>query len=57
VDWSEQRYHLAGALGAAVLDRALQAGWVVRRPNGRAVDVTDAGQRALRQSLGLQDVA
>jgi len=57
VDWSEQRYHLAGALGAAVLDRALQAGWIVRRPNGRAVDVTDAGQRALRQSLGLQDVA
>ncbi|MFN2561102.1 MAG: ArsR/SmtB family transcription factor [Jatrophihabitans sp.] len=57
VDWSEQRHHLAGALGAAVLDRALQAGWVVRRPNGRAVDVTDAGQRALRQSLGLQDVA
>jgi DNA-binding transcriptional ArsR family regulator len=57
VDWSEQRYHLAGALGAAVLDRALQAEWVVRRPNGRAVDVTAAGRRALRQSLGLQDVA
>jgi hypothetical protein len=57
VDWSEQRYHLAGALGAAVLDRAEQAGWIARRSSGRAVDVTDAGRRALRELLGLQDVA
>jgi DNA-binding transcriptional ArsR family regulator len=57
VDWSEQRHHLAGALGAAVLGRAEEAGWVIRRPRGRAVDVTDAGRQVLRDALGLQDVA
>jgi DNA-binding transcriptional ArsR family regulator len=57
VDWSEQRHHLAGALGAAVLARADAAGWVVRRPGGRAVDVTESGRRALQETLGLQEVA
>ena len=53
VDWSEQRHHLAGALGAAVLTRALDAGWVERRPGGRAVTVTDAGQAAFADVLGV----
>jgi DNA-binding transcriptional ArsR family regulator len=57
VDWSEQRHHLAGALGAALLTRAEDAGWVARRPAGRAVDVTDLGRRALQDALGVQDVA
>ena len=30
VDWSEQRHHLAGALGAGVLGRMLAADWVRR---------------------------
>jgi DNA-binding transcriptional ArsR family regulator len=57
VDWSEQRYHLAGALGAAVLDRAEVSGWVRRRPAGRAVDVTDRGRAIVHDVLGGQDVA
>jgi DNA-binding transcriptional ArsR family regulator len=57
VDWSEQRHHLAGALGAAVCSSAESAGWFVRRPGGRAVEVTDAGRQALRETLGVQDVA
>jgi hypothetical protein len=54
VDWSEQRHHLAGALGAAVCERARSAGWVAPRPGGRAVQVTDAGRRAWHDTLGLQ---
>jgi DNA-binding transcriptional ArsR family regulator len=57
VDWSEQRHHLAGALGAAVCARATDAGWIIRRPGGRAVTVTAAGRRALGDALGIQDVA
>jgi DNA-binding transcriptional ArsR family regulator len=57
VDWSEQRYHLAGALGAAVLDRAEQDGWIVRRREGRAVDVTDRGRSVVADLLGAQGVA
>jgi DNA-binding transcriptional ArsR family regulator len=57
VDWSEQRHHLGGALGAALLGRAESAGWVTRRPGGRAVDVTSAGRTELLGRLGVQDVA
>jgi DNA-binding transcriptional ArsR family regulator len=57
MDWSEQRYHLAGALGAAVLAEADAGGWVTRRREGRAVDVTDRGRAILQDVLGAQDVA
>jgi DNA-binding transcriptional ArsR family regulator len=57
VDWSEQRHHLAGALGAAVLASAESAGWVARRPSGRALDLTPAGADALAGRLGVQPAA
>jgi len=52
VDWSEQRHHLAGRLGAMVADAMLERDWVRRRPRQRAVDLTDAGRRALAELLG-----
>jgi DNA-binding transcriptional ArsR family regulator len=51
LDWSERRPHVAGALGAALCARALEAGWVERLPTSRAVRVTPAGRRAFA-SLG-----
>jgi hypothetical protein len=57
VDWSEQRHHLAGALGAAVLHGVVSAGWITRRGDGRAVEVTALGFRAFADALGLQDFA
>jgi DNA-binding transcriptional ArsR family regulator len=53
VDWTEQRHHLSGALGRAVLDRFLSAGWVRRVPRGRALTVTDTGRAALADCLGV----
>jgi DNA-binding transcriptional ArsR family regulator len=41
VDWTERRPHLAGALGAALLNAMLEQGWVKRRPDGRALTVTE----------------
>jgi DNA-binding transcriptional ArsR family regulator len=40
LDWTERREHLAGALPAAILRRAQDAGWVSRDPH-RAVTVHD----------------
>jgi DNA-binding transcriptional ArsR family regulator len=57
VDWSEQRHHLAGALGAAVLTAFEDAGWVHRRPGGRALLLTDAGADGLAATLGVQPAA
>jgi DNA-binding transcriptional ArsR family regulator len=57
VDWSEQRHHLAGALGAAVLTAFEDVGWLRRRPSGRAVDVSADGVRGLAAALGVQPEA
>jgi DNA-binding transcriptional ArsR family regulator len=46
LDWTERRPHLGGALGAAVLDRALRSGWV-QPAGGRVLTVTAAGRQHL----------
>jgi hypothetical protein len=47
LDWSERRPHIAGALGAAILRRMRELGWVRRRPNDRALTLTATGERGL----------
>ncbi|WP_445181492.1 ArsR/SmtB family transcription factor [Pseudonocardia sp. Cha107L01] len=53
VDWSEQRHHLGGRLGRAVLDHFLAESWIIRRDVGRAVRVTPAGRTALADLFGV----
>jgi DNA-binding transcriptional ArsR family regulator len=53
VDWTEQRHHLSGGLGRAMLDRFLSAGWVKRVPRGRALTVTDDGRTALADAFDI----
>jgi DNA-binding transcriptional ArsR family regulator len=53
VDWSEQRHHLAGALGAAMLERMRAADWLRQLPVRRAVALTPEGQAALHAVLGV----
>lgn len=53
VDWTEQRHHLSGALGRAVFDRFLSAGWIKRVPRGRALIVTDEGRTALADEFDI----
>jgi DNA-binding transcriptional ArsR family regulator len=45
LDWSERRDHLAGALGAALLDALIRKGLLVRRKDGRTLDLSPAGRR------------
>ena len=56
VDWSEQRHHLAGGLGAAIAQRTFELGWVTRARSGRAVQVTDAGRAGLHETFGLPPI-
>ena len=53
LDWSEQRHHLAGQLGADVLTALLEAGWVTRAQGQRSVQLTPPGRLALGARLGL----
>lgn len=57
LDWSERRPHLAGALGAALLDTALKRRWLRRQLDSRALDVTPQGKRELKRHFDLQESA
>lgn len=52
LDWSERRHHLAGALGSALLDRILAAGWARRARDSRVITFTPPGRAALRAWVG-----
>jgi hypothetical protein len=54
VDWSEQRHHLAGGLGAALAGRMFELGWVSRARRGRALRITQEGQTGLQEQFGVQ---
>jgi DNA-binding transcriptional ArsR family regulator len=53
VDWTEQRPHLAGALGAAIATTFFQRRWLRRLPDSRAVALTQLGSEFLQRELGL----
>ncbi len=53
LDWSERRHHLAGALGAALLNRIFELGWARRTKNSRAVAFSALGQMELRRQFGV----
>ena len=51
-DWSERRYHLGGALGAALAKTFMENQWIRHIDDTRALLVTQAGKRQL-QAIGL----
>lgn len=53
LDWSERRYHLAGALGSALAERSFAMGWLAPVRQSRAVRLTDRGRTALKEGLGI----
>lgn len=53
LDWSEQRHHLAGRLGADLLAAFVDAGWITRTSGHRAVRLTPDGQQSLHSRLGV----
>ena len=51
LDWSARRHHLAGRVGAALLERCYALGWAKRRKGTRIVDFTPRGERAFREAF------
>jgi len=49
LDWSEQRPHLAGGVGAALTDRLFDLAWIRRSEQNRAVHVTGDGRHGLAE--------
>jgi DNA-binding transcriptional ArsR family regulator len=54
LDWSERRFHLAGALGASVAETFLDKGWVKRMPVSRALSITHTGTEMLQQQFDIR---
>ncbi|HEY1473727.1 MAG TPA: helix-turn-helix transcriptional regulator [Pseudolabrys sp.] len=53
LDWSERRYHIAGHVGAEICRCCLDRGWVARQRGSRAMRLTPAGRRELRETFGI----
>ncbi len=57
LDWSERRYHVAGLVGSEIWRQCLDRGWLARERDSRAVRVTPAGRRGLREVFGVKSNA
>lgn len=53
LDWSERQPHIAGALGAALLELTMKKKWLTRDADSRALSLTRYGRRELAAQLGL----
>jgi DNA-binding transcriptional ArsR family regulator len=56
VDWTEQRHHLAGAAGAALLSRLEELGWLRHKSLPRALEITERGHQGLAEHFGIHDL-
>ncbi len=54
LDWTERRPHLAGALGAAILEQIFAMRWATRIGDSRALRITTRGREGF-SGLGLSD--
>src|SRR5437868_9297062 len=54
LDWSERRHHLAGTLGAAMMQRFAELKWAARdaTPGSRVVNFTRAGEKQFAALFG-----
>jgi DNA-binding transcriptional ArsR family regulator len=53
LDWTERRAHIGGAVGAAFAQRCFDLKWIERIGDTRALAVTAAGRRGLKEALSL----
>jgi DNA-binding transcriptional ArsR family regulator len=54
LDWSERRYHLKGLVGARILDRLLELGWLKSVPGSRALQLTASGRAGLSETFQIE---
>lgn len=56
LDWSERRFHLGGAIGAAFLSLCIERKWMTQDLDSRAVALTPLGKRELSVRMGFAAV-
>ncbi len=54
LDWSERRYHIKGLVGARILDRLLELGWLKCVSGSRALQLTTSGRGGLSEIFKIE---
>lgn len=54
LDWTERQPHLAGVLGAAILDRLFEQRWIARVKGERSIRVTSQGREMFLKAFDIQ---
>lgn len=54
LDWSERRYHIKGLVGARILDRLMQLGWLKSVSGSRALQLTASGRAGLSEIFRIE---
>jgi DNA-binding transcriptional ArsR family regulator len=54
LDWSERRYHVKGLVGARILDRLLELGWLKSVSGSRALQLTSSGRAGLSETFQIE---
>jgi DNA-binding transcriptional ArsR family regulator len=54
LDWSVRRHHLAGALGAAILDQVFERGWASQKRASRVLEFTPIGEAGLKRVFAFE---
>lgn len=57
LDWSVRRHHLAGALGAAMLDQIFERGWADQKRGSRVLEFTRIGEAGFRRVFQIPEAA
>jgi DNA-binding transcriptional ArsR family regulator len=54
LDWSVRRHHLAGALGAGILDVVFERNWATQRRGSRVLEFTPGGEAGLKRVFAFE---
>ncbi|MCF6348764.1 MAG: transcriptional regulator [Flavobacteriaceae bacterium] len=54
LDWSERKHHIAGALGASLLEKMIEKDWIRKKSNSRELIITSKGKIELKNRLNLK---
>jgi DNA-binding transcriptional ArsR family regulator len=54
LDWSERRYHVKGLVGARILDRLFELGWLKRVSGSRGLRLTSSGREGLLETFHIE---
>ncbi|AXT61160.1 transcriptional regulator [Aquimarina sp. AD10] len=53
LDWSERKHHIAGALGASILETMIEKDWIRKKANSRELTMTSTGKKELKNRLNI----